>query len=223
MSRAARAGLFALALAASLAAHAQMHMCKDAQGRKVFSDQPCGDGDTIVNVNPPGGPSITAAQDLRVEHYEIRGTTWQQLQREIESKGPEGWWGTTSSQIAYEIEWRPSAGGCKLAMAHARADAKIRLPQWANRFDGPASLQADWDSRYRSLDLHERGHARISLEGARELERKLHEIPEQPSCDAAAAEARRVAEQVRSATVRRQQAYDEETSHGRTQWSPYRN
>ena len=40
-----------LALVACLAvvtAHAQMHMCKDAQGRKVFSDTPCGGDDTIV-------------------------------------------------------------------------------------------------------------------------------------------------------------------------------
>ena len=222
LSRAARAGLFAWVLAASIAAHAQMHMCKDAQGRKVFSDQPCGADDTIVNVSPPGGPSINPSHTITVEHYEIRGNTWPQLQREIDAKGPEGWWGNANTQIAYELEWKPTAGGCRITSVRVKADARIRLPQWANRFEGPASLQAYWDNVYRSLDLHERGHVRISLEGAKELERALREVPELPTCDAVSAEARRTYERIGSALKQRQVAYDAQTNHGRDQWTPYR-
>jgi len=216
--------VLAAALAfAACAAHAQMHMCKDAQGRKVFSDQPCGADDTIVTVNPAaGGPSINPSHSLRVEHYEIRGTTWPQLQREIDSKGPEGWWGTANTQIRYELEWKPSAGGCKVTSVRTTADARIRLPQWANRFDGPAKLQAYWDNVYRSLDLHERGHVQISLDGAKELERALHAIPEQPTCDAVAAEAKRTYHRIGAALRERQVTYDAETDHGRNQWTPYR-
>jgi len=214
----------AMACGFALAAPAQMHMCKDAQGRKVFSDTPCGADDTVVSVNPAmGGPSINPSASLRVDHYEVRGTTWAALVREIDSKGPEGWWGNANTQIGYELESRPVEGsGCRVASAHVKADARIHLPTWANRYEGSAKLQAQWDSSYRSLDLHERGHVAISLDGAKEMERALNSIPEQPSCDAVASEGRRRAEAVWAAVARRQAAYDAETQHGRNQWSPYR-
>lgn len=213
-----------VACVAVVTAHAQMHMCKDAQGRKVFSDQPCGGDDTIVNVNPAaGGTAINPSTSLHVDHYEVRGTTWAVLEREIGSKGPEGWWGNANTQIGYELESKPApGGGCKVASAHVKADARIHLPSWANRYEGSARLQAQWDSVYRSLDLHERGHVQISLEGAKEMERALKSIPEEPTCDAVAAEGRRRAEQVWAAVAQRQALYDSETQHGRNQWSPYR-
>jgi predicted secreted Zn-dependent protease len=160
---------------------------------------------------------------VSTEHYEIRGTTWAALVREIDSKGPEGFWGNASSPIRYHFEPKPvPGGGCRVAAAHATTDARIRLPSWANRYDGSAPLQARWDSAYRSLDLHERGHVRISLDGAKEMERVLNSIPEQPTCEALAVEARQRAEQVWAAVNRRQVLYDAETDHGRIQWTPYR-
>ncbi|HEX4779345.1 MAG TPA: DUF922 domain-containing protein, partial [Usitatibacter sp.] len=104
----------------------------------------------------------------------------------------------------------------------AISNARVRLPDWVNRFEGARSLQVYWDSVYRSLDLHERGHVQISLEGAKDMERALNEIPEQPTCEAVTAEAHRRAQQVWSMVQRRQMAYDAETDHGRRQWSPYR-
>ena len=219
-----RGSLIAVVALAACIANAQMHMCKDAQGRKVFSDQPCGGDDTIVNVNPAmGGPSINPSSSIRVEHYEIRGTTWPALIREIDSKGPEGYWGGATSPIRYHFEATPSPGGCRAAAVRATTDARVRLPSWANRYEGSAAMQAQWDSSYRSLDLHERGHVQISLDGAKEMERVLNSIPEQPTCEAVAAEGRRRAEEVLAAVNRRQAAYDAETNHGLNQWSPYRN
>jgi predicted secreted Zn-dependent protease len=217
-----RGPAFAVLCLAAGVAHAQMHMCKDAQGRKVFSDQPCGNDDKIVDVNPAsGGTSINPSSSIRVEHYDIRGTTWAELAREVDSKGPEGFWGSASSPIRYHFEATPSRGGCRAASVRVTTDARVRLPSWANRYEGSAALQAQWDSSYRSLDLHERGHVRISLDGAKELERVLNSIPEQPTCEALAAEGRRRAEEVLAAVTRRQVAYDAETNHGRNQWSPY--
>ena len=218
-----RVPVFAALCLAAAVVHAQMHMCKDAQGRKVFSDQPCGNDDRIVDVNPAmGGPSINPSSSIRVEHYDIRGTTWAALVREIDSKGPEGFWGSASSPIRYHFEATPSRAGCRAASVRVTTDARVRLPSWANRYEGSAALQAQWDSSYRSLDLHERGHVQISLDGAKEMERVLNSLPEQPTCEALAAEGRRRAEEVLATVSRRQVAYDAETNHGRNQWSPYR-
>jgi predicted secreted Zn-dependent protease len=215
-----------LAIAAcslSTAAPAQMHMCKDAQGRKVFSDVPCGPDAKLVTPTPAmGGPSIYPNANIQVEHYDIRGTSWEVLRQEIGSKGPEGWWGTAHTRIKYELKTRVTDEGCKVESVRASADAKVRLPMWRNRYEGTPDLQTYWDGAYRSLDLHERGHVQINLDGAKEMERALNAIPQRPTCGAIDAEARQRADAVRSEVSGRQISYDRETDHGRRQWSPYR-
>jgi len=217
---------FLLSIAAgmiSTAAFAQMHMCKDAQGRKVYSDVPCGPDAKRVNPTPAmGGPSIYPNANIQVEHYDIRGTSWEILKQEIGSKGPEGWWGTAHTRIQYELKTRVTDDGCKVESVRATADAKVRLPMWRNRYEGPPDLQSYWDSAYRSLDLHERGHVQINLDGAKEMERALNAIPLQLTCGAIEAEAKQRADAVRFEVSARQVSYDRETEHGRRQWSPYR-
>lgn len=209
---------------ASTASRAQVHMCKDAQGRRVFSDVPCGPDATLVNVSPSsGGPVINPSTHVEVEHYDVRGTTWEELVRQIDSKGPEGFWGNANTQIHYKFEMRQPAGGaCAVTSVQTEANTKVRLPSWANRYEGPPSLQAYWDNAYRSLDLHERGHVQISLEGTKELERALNAVPAQPTCDAMKKEVHSVADRILSAIAQRQVTYDAETDHGRRQWTPYR-
>lgn len=205
------------------AAFAQMHLCTDATGRKTYSDLPCGPNAQRISVSPAaGGSSINPALAVTTEHYEIRGTTWEALRREIDSKGPQGWSGMASSRIGYEVKTRPDGAGCAVASVQARAETRVRLPTWGNRFEGPLPLQAHWDAVYRSLDLHERGHVAINVEGARDLERSLKEIPPQPTCEAVLAEAKRRAQLLWNGVAQRQSEYDRDTDHGRRQWSPYK-
>jgi len=218
-----RAFLACLLVAGSLCAQAQIQMCKDAQGRKVFSDLPCGPDATIVSVAPASG-STTINPDARmqVEYYDVRGTTWEALRGQIDSKGPEGWWGVTNSGTSYRIGAKPAGGQCVVDWVKVTSDARVRLPEWVNRFEGPRRLQVQWDSVFRTLDLHERGHVEINLQGSREIERALKSIEPQPTCDAVIAEAKRRFTELRATIARRQANYDAETDHGRRQWTPYK-
>lgn len=203
---------------------AQVHMCKSPDGRKVFSDLPCGPDSERIEVKPAaGGLAINPGASQRTEHYEIRGTTWPELREQIGAKGPEGFWGSAATGIGYELRARPSPQGCAVVPESVRAssEAVIRLPRWANRHEGPVSLQSYWDNVYRSLDLHERGHVRINFDGAKELERAIHALPPQASCEMVEPAAKRVADEVRARVARRQADYDLETNHGRRQWTPY--
>ena len=205
------------------AAVAQMHLCTDANGRKTFSDVPCGPNSKQITVAPSsGGGSINPSLAVSTEHYEIRGTSWEELRREIDLKGPRGWTGMASSRIGYDVKTRPEKAGCAVASAQARAETKVQLPAWGNRFEGPRPLQVHWDQVYRTLDLHERGHVAINVEGAKDLERALKAIEPQATCDAVMAEARKRAESVWRAVAQRQSEYDADTDHGRRQWSPYK-
>jgi predicted secreted Zn-dependent protease len=205
------------------AALGQIHMCEGPDGRKVFSDVTCGPNAKAVEVKPAtGGSSIYPDATSSNDYYDIRGTTVADLRREIQGKGPEGWWGMAHTRMTYRITMRKADEGCAVDTVRASADAKVRLPRWANRHEGSRAAQDEWDTIIRTLDLHERGHVQISLDGAKELERSLREIPPAPSCDLIDAEAKRRFGVVTNLVHRRQATYDSDTDHGRNQWSPYR-
>lgn len=205
------------------AAHAQMHMCKDAQGRKVYSDQPCGKDDTIVNVNPGGGPTVMPGTSMKVEYYDIRGTTWEALMNELRAKGPEGWWGNAGTAIGWKATSRMTPAGCVMEGLRLDADSTMHLPRWANRFEGSAALQSQWDTAFRALEYHERGHVQISLESARQMERELRAIPPQPTCAELEALSKAITQRIVAEHRQRQTLYDAENQHGASQWTPYRN
>jgi predicted secreted Zn-dependent protease len=205
------------------AAIGQIHMCEGPDGRKVFSDVTCGPNAKAVEVRPAaGGSSVYPDATMSNDYYDIRGTTLPDLRREIQGKGPEGWWGMAHTRMTYRLTTRPVEEGCAVDTVRATADAKVHLPRWANRHEGSRAAQDEWDSVIRTLDLHERGHVQLSLDGAKELERSLLAIPRAASCDLINAEAKRRYEAVMSIVHRKQSTYDAETDHGRKQWSPYR-
>jgi predicted secreted Zn-dependent protease len=220
-----RLRLAALALSiAALPAAAQVHMCKDAGGRKVFSDVPCGDDAKVIDVRPSGGnTAVNPAATYANDYYDIRGVTLEDLHREIASKGPEGrWWGSAATRLQFRITWKQVPEGCAIATAQAMASSTVRLPRWVNRHDGDRRTQDRWDGAFRSLDLHERGHVEISLQTARDLERSLREIPPAPTCEELVAAAKAVGATLNARERERQTTYDRETNHGVTQWTPYK-
>jgi predicted secreted Zn-dependent protease len=162
--------------------------------------------------------SNAPATSMHVEYYDVRGTTWDALAREVKAKGPEGgWWGDASSKISYKYRSRGALDGCTIESVTVNVDSTVRLPRWANRSESPAALQSQWDGMLRALDLHERGHVRISLDSARELERALKALPEQSTCAALGALAGERAQAILAEHSRKQDAYDAETDHGRKQ------
>ena len=204
-------------------ATAQVHMCTDANGRKVFSDNPCGENSKLIDVRPStGGAGINPSTSMQTVYYDVSGLTLAELRRDIAKKGPEGFWGAASTKIAYNVTTKPMPTGCVVDVIKTSADATVRLPRWRNRHDATVDMQQQVDVAFRSLELHERGHVQISLNAARQIERTVREVPPGPTCEAVASEATRRADAVLASSSREQQLYDSETDHGVNQYSPYR-
>lgn len=198
-------------------------MCQDADGRRTFSDVPCGPDAKRLDVRPAsGGAAVNPTATMANEYYDVRGLTFADLRREIDAKGPEGWWGAATTRIAFHVDTRMTREGCVVQDVHATASSRVRLPRWANRHEAMRQVQEQWDSAFRSLDLHERGHVRISLETARDVERVIRAIPPEPSCEALEAEAKRRGDELAAREGELQARYDRDTDHGRRQWTPYR-
>ena len=215
-------GIAALLVCAPTMGFAQMYRCDAENGAPVFSDLPCGDKQKVVEPKPAsGGSSINPVASLRVQHYQVKGTTTADLLGEIRAKGPDGWWGTAHTRITYLLTTRQTRDGCAVDTVRALANSHVRLPLWVNRYEAPVATQTYFDRAFRSLDYHERGHVQISLNGARELERSILSIPAQPTCEQLRAEAGKVNRAVLALVREQQTLYDLETNHGVEQ-SPYR-
>ena len=62
-----------LLLLPALAA-ADVHVCRDANGRKVFSDSPCGPDAKVLKVAPAtGGPFVHPQETTQVDYYDVSG------------------------------------------------------------------------------------------------------------------------------------------------------
>ena len=154
---------------------------------------------------------------MKIEHYDVRGTSWGALISEVNAKGPEGWWGHADTKISYKFRSRGTASSCVIESATVTVDSTVHLPRWTNRDEGSAALQSQWDAMLGSLQRHERGHVQISLDSAHELEQALKNVPEQATCDALNALARQQAERILAEHSQKQDAYDIRTDHGRRQ------
>ncbi|HLX23089.1 MAG TPA: DUF922 domain-containing protein [Usitatibacter sp.] len=207
----------------AMSAQAQVHMCKDANGRKVYSDAPCGADDKVVDIkSPTGGPQIKPNANLEIVHYDIRGATWEALRREMQAKGPEGGWGASEKRISYKYLTRQTQKGCAIDAVTVYADSAISLPNWVDRYNAPVSLQDWWDAASRSIDMHERTHVQFTLDAARDLERVLKTMPDQPTCEGLNALAVQQYTQILADHDQKQRDYDARTDHGWRERTPYR-
>ncbi len=197
-------------------AAAQIHECRDANGRRVFSDVACGPGAKILNVAPAvGQPFVHPQETTEVEYYDVTATDFEDLRREMRAKGVDGWAGATWTTVKYDFTVRKDAVGCRIDSVNAVFDARVRLPRWVNRRAATDASQQAWDAWFPTLQRHEEGHVRIGHEAAARVERVVWDTPVAASCTDVIARAKKRANAVLVDLRRQQEDYDLRTDHGR--------
>jgi len=206
-----------LLLLPALAA-ADVHVCRDANGRKVFSDSPCGPDAKVLKVAPAtGGPFVHPQETTQVEYYDVSGATFEDVSREMKVKGVDGWAGSTWTNVKYDFTVRRDGDGCRIDSVNAMFDAKVRLPRWTDRAAAPEASRQAWDAWFPTLRRHEDGHVQIGHEAAARVERVVWDTPPAPVCADVIARARKRAAAVLVDLRRQQEDYDLRTDHGRKQ------
>src|SRR5262245_10281858 len=167
----------------AMPAGAAIYNCKDANGRQIFSEQPCGAHAKIMNVSPASGTvAIDPAISSSVEYYDVSGMTMAEMAESIRRNGPAGWSGITHSKLSYAFKIRPIPNGCKLESLKVDADLRVRLPRWVEQYKVAAQMRQQWEDSIRRLDLHERGHVKITIDAAQRIERAFRNIPAVKDC-----------------------------------------
>ncbi|MEI8191893.1 MAG: DUF922 domain-containing protein, partial [candidate division NC10 bacterium] len=121
----------------------------------------------------------------RFKYYDVRGSTPEELTRQIDQLGPFNKWlgrnsiGKADCRILSPYKFiRNLLGECRLSSFGVNVDVAITLPRWDQQ--GPPDLRARWSRAMRSVQSHEESHRAIAFRAANEVYRALHDLPPGP-------------------------------------------
>ncbi|SFB38969.1 Predicted secreted Zn-dependent protease [Rhizobium sp. NFR07] len=122
-------------------------------------------------------------------YFRIGGRTAEDLDRELERRGPVTHTtghrhpGATEIKFGGEVTYIERGGRCSVGGAKVTLRTNIILPRWSNQRRAAKDLRFIWDTLSADIKRHEERHAEIARNYARRLERELLGLPSRRNCD----------------------------------------
>ncbi|MEM9996287.1 MAG: DUF922 domain-containing protein [Bacteroidota bacterium] len=158
-------------------------------------------------------------KDVRIQYYDIQGTSWQELAQQMRAKGPGDFFGQTLYQIGYRYTSQRMGDRCWVAEATVTLDVTVTLPRWQRRSAAeraaPYELRRDWDLFRTRLERHEQQHVRIAERGAEAVRRFLDDV--QGECTTMDEVVNQRVRTIVAEWDETNRHYDVRTGHGRTE------
>ncbi|MFK5979098.1 MAG: DUF922 domain-containing protein [Rhizobiaceae bacterium] len=135
---------------------------------------------------------------LSVGYYDIKGTSFSELDQQILLHGPtvEGVGkalAATKIKMVPDIRFAQKDGKCFLTKTRVNVQARVTLPRLANRRQLKKSLQRAWRNLEEYARLHEAVHVAIADHHALEIEKSLATLQPANDCDTLKISARSLA------------------------------
>lgn len=167
----------------------------------------------------PAPPGVSV--DARLQYYDISAASLTEIQRAMARQGVRVDGRTWSAVTNWHVSWTYQAnprgvGGCELHHVRVNVKAVVTFPRWNPTASPDSAMLAWWEQFNSGLAEHERGHALLAVEAGKEISRELEGLSG-GMCDALARRANEIGNRYVSVTIRKQEQYDRETSHGVTQ------
>lgn len=152
--------------------------------------------------------------DVSVGYYDVRGTSFQELDREIALHGPlvEGVGkaiAATRVRMIPDIRYRTEASRCQVASARIRVKADVTLPRLTDRRRVNEDMSKAFSNIEEYARLHEAVHVQIADDHARKAEQSILALPAQPDCDRLSSSVMRAFKAVLEKHDKAQLAFDE--------------
>ncbi len=148
--------------------------------------------------------------------YDIQGLSKNELRGQMKRLGQEGYAGYTRSRINYRYKNRTDGNACLVDSVNVVVRIEYTMPRWANKFQASRALRDEWDTYYRCLDFHEKGHKEIALKNARLMEQWILRAGSS-SCKTLDEQCKEVCRVFLELMRQEDVEYDRITNHGRTQ------
>lgn len=131
-----------------------------------------------------GGPRT----DVSVGYYDVRGTSFEELDREIALHGPivEGVGkaiASTRVRMIPDIRYRTAPSSCEVASARIRVKADVTLPRLTDRTNVDREMGKAFSNIEEYARLHEAVHVQIADDHAQMAERRILALPPQTDCE----------------------------------------
>ena len=141
----------------------------------------------LMGLGPGGSAAPTSSMEMSkaqetIKYYDVRGSTIEELRREVYSRGP---YDSTGQRFAGWAEWRirwwfdreQVPQGCKISRAVTETDIEYTLPRWVDADNAQPELRERWDRFLEALTLHEQGHGELARALAAEIEFAIRNLP----------------------------------------------
>ncbi len=156
-----------------------------------------------------------------VNHYDFRTVNVNNLLSDLNNTSPVRQDGRiyhahTDTYVKWYYWWGKTEYGCKLNNVETTVYITYTLPRLIET-NASRKVIDIWNLYYPALIRHEKGHGKITIDAAREIENKLIQMPESGDCDLLRQKADLKAEEILTHYRPRHQEYDKRTEHGKTE------
>ena len=159
-------------------------------------------------------PALAASIERTYSYFSIGGTTLEEIERELERRGPKldstgtTHPGATRMQFTTNVTYGQTGNRCSVVNARVTVKATVILPRWRRPRAADDDTRFIWDTLSADIKRHEDTHVRIARSHALELERELKQIRNHFSCEAAQARGEAKTAEILEKHDREQAAFD---------------
>lgn len=155
------------------------------------------------------------------ETYVVTGATPQEVAHSMTALGPNG--KPANTVATYSTSWRPQATGpgeCAIAESYVDLAVTVTMPAIVGPTFATQKEEDEWRHYLEMVRLHEDGHVWIAIDAALILQAALLNV-DPGGCDEVASQVQDLVHDSIKRASRKQDLYDRQTAHGRTQGTTY--
>jgi predicted secreted Zn-dependent protease len=152
-------------------------------------------------------------------YYAVTGANLREIHQSFRQARPWRATGGHDGFTVWNVSWRFSTthngSVCRLATFSTTTTINITLPRWIAPTNATDSLKSEWAHYIDALGKHEYGHAQSALGAAAEMQKRIKEINEDPSCENLKQRLNALCQTIVQKYKQTDEAYDQRTDHGR--------
>ena len=159
-------------------------------------------------------PSAAANLSKTYSYFTVGGTTLEQLEIELDTRGPQvkstgrRHPGATQMEFSTRVTYDDKGSYCRIAKATVTVKARMILPRWRQRSKAAADVRVIWDTLAADIKRHEESHVVIARTHAREMEMELEKLRRQKTCSRLAEDAKAVNARILAKHDKAQERFD---------------
>lgn len=159
-------------------------------------------------------PATAANLSKTYSYFTVGGTTLDQLETELASRGPKvkstgrRHPGATQMEFSTKISYAEAKGYCRVQKATVTVKAKVILPRWGQRGKADPDVRVIWDTLSSDIKRHEESHVVIAKNHARELEQAIMGLRRQKTCGTIADKAKATSAKILARHDKAQERFD---------------